>query len=499
MRQWELMGNEGTVHLAPPEGQLPTSPAPGEPPGAPRGPLGPGQRGWRAIADRLRAVPRLWLIAAAAIIAIVVIALVVRQVRGIGNGPVTASGTIEAVEVDLASKVPGRLAQLLIVDGQHVRAGQAVAQLDAVDQRLALQQAQANETAAEAKLSQAQSAYELEKLQYPAAVEQAKANVAEAEVRVPQAGQTLDLQSSTVAAQLQQAYAAQVAAVSASQASRSTLAAADANVIAVRATAHRDALDNFRAKMLYQQGYISAQALDAARAAADSSLAQAKAAIAQRDAAARQVVVADAGVKQAQAAVALAEANGRSVAVQAYNVAASAAEARASHAALNSVAAQSQLLVQRKRDVDVARASLDQARAALDVARTQVEETTIRAPFDGVIFSHSVEAGDLLAAGAPVVNVIQADSLYLRVYVTETDLARIAVGRPVDVVVDGLPNQTFHGTVAAIDDQAQFTPSNVQTKDQRAELVFGVKIDLHDPTGALKPGLPADATIALRP
>jgi HlyD family secretion protein len=370
-------------------------------------------------------------VAAAAVLGAIVIAVL--HFIGSGNEPITASGTIEAIQSDLGSKVSGRLASILVSDGQRIHRGEALAELDPIDQRHVLQEAQADLT--------------------------------QAAVRVPQAAAVQDLQSSTVDAQLAQAKAAEAAARAQAQAARASLAAANANLASGEATRRLDESNYARTEQLFRQGFVSAQSLDADRAAAASSAAQVSALVAARTASERQVAAANAGLRQADAAVALAQANSRSIVIDAYTVSESAA-------------------------------ARDQATAALASARTQLDETTIRAPFDGTIFSHSAEVGDLLLPGATVFTVIKSDSLYLRVYVMETDLSGISIGRHAQVTVDGLPDKTFDGVVSEIDDQAQFTPSNVQTKDQRAELVFGVKIDLHDPTGALKPGLPADVTFS---
>lgn len=374
---------------------------------------------------------RLPLVILGAIAAIALIVILILRLLPAPASDITASGTIEAVESDVGAKVAGRLTRLLVSDGQHVRAGQPLAQLDPIDQLHSLQQAQAN--------------------------------LQQAAVRVPQADASLALQSSTVAAQLDQAKAAWSSSQAQVDAAGAAVSAAGANVNAASASAVKNAKDLIRARQLFAQGYVSAQSLDAAQESADAARALTQAAQANFTAAERQLGAAQAGLAEAQAALALAQGNVKSIAVQSYNVSANAAAQR-------------------------------QATAALAFAKTQMGETVMRSPYDGVVLSHSAEAGDLLAAGAPVMTVIADRSLYLRVYIMETDLSRIKLGEPVDVTVDGLPNQTFKGTVSEIDDQAQFTPSNVQTKDQRAELVFGVKIDLNDASGALKPGLPADAT-----
>jgi HlyD family secretion protein len=84
------------------------------------------------------------------------------------------------------------------------------------------------------------------------------------------------------------------------------------------------------------------------------------------------------------------------------------------------------------------------------------------------------------------------------IYLTEEELPKIKLGQKVDVVVDGLPKKNFTGTVTYISPEAEFTPKDIQTKDDRVKLVFGVKVEIPNPTGELKKGLPADATVHIR-
>ncbi|MDR7513081.1 MAG: efflux RND transporter periplasmic adaptor subunit, partial [Armatimonadota bacterium] len=131
----------------------------------------------------------------------------------------------------------------------------------------------------------------------------------------------------------------------------------------------------------------------------------------------------------------------------------------------------------------------------LRVARTARGHATVRAPIDGVVVSRSVEVGDLVAVGAPIVTVADLRRVFLRIFVAEGDLGRVRLGQPVEVRVDAFPRRTFPGTVEEISSRAEFTPGNVQTREERAKLVFAVRIALDNPDGVMKPGLPADAVI----
>jgi HlyD family secretion protein len=145
-----------------------------------------------------------------------------------------------------------------------------------------------------------------------------------------------------------------------------------------------------------------------------------------------------------------------------------------------------------------ASAALAQAEATLGLARDQVHETRLVAPYDGFVISHNFEVGDLVQAGSPVLTVGDLVHPYVYIYVSETDLPRIKPGMRADVSIDGLPGHTFVGTVTEISNTAEFTPENVQTREQRIEyLVFRVKVQFTDRSGLLKPGLPVDAAIHL--
>jgi HlyD family secretion protein len=213
---------------------------------------------------------------------------------------------------------------------------------------------------------------------------------------------------------------------------------------------------------------VSAEQIDTARSAAKATRAQRDAARAQRDAAQIQLGAAGAGVAQARAALAVAEANRQTVAI-------------------------------REQDAVASRAQLAQAQAALQQAEILRSYTVLKAPIAGVVVVKNAEVGDLVGVGAPVVTVADLSQVYLRVFVSESDLGRVTLGQSVDVRVDGFPGRTFRGTVEQINSNAEFTPRNVQTKEERVKLVFGVKVTLPNPDRILKPGLPADAVILVAP
>ncbi|OHE85007.1 MAG: hemolysin secretion protein D [Verrucomicrobia bacterium RIFCSPLOWO2_12_FULL_64_8] len=142
-----------------------------------------------------------------------------------------------------------------------------------------------------------------------------------------------------------------------------------------------------------------------------------------------------------------------------------------------------------------ARARLEQTRAAGALAAIRLENTRLLSPLTGVVLTHQVEPGELVAAGTPVATVADTTRVWLRVFVYQTDLGRLRLGRKVGVRTDMFPDKTYEGTVAFISSEAEFTPKTVQTPKERVKLVFRVKIDVANPEDELKPGLPADAIV----
>ncbi|MHB8172152.1 MAG: HlyD family secretion protein [Thermincolia bacterium] len=137
-------------------------------------------------------------------------------------------------------------------------------------------------------------------------------------------------------------------------------------------------------------------------------------------------------------------------------------------------------------------ASLAQAEASLDQARAQLAKTRITAPGEGTVAAVLVEKGELAMAGGPVLSLLDLQKKWVKVYVPVNHLGQIRYGQIAMVNVDSFPGETFQGKVTFIAKEAEFTPKNVQTKEERVNMVFAVKVTLEDPKDKLKPGLPAD-------
>ncbi|MDY6904730.1 MAG: efflux RND transporter periplasmic adaptor subunit [Thermodesulfobacteriota bacterium] len=150
----------------------------------------------------------------------------------------------------------------------------------------------------------------------------------------------------------------------------------------------------------------------------------------------------------------------------------------------------------RKETLDQATAQLKSAKAALTQARLQLAYTELKAPMDGVVLTKAAETGEFLTPGSAVFVIGDLAHPWVRAYINETDMGRVRLKNKADITIDSYPDKIFDGAVSYISDQAEFTPKSVQTFEERVKLMFRIKINVPNPDGLLKPGMPADARIA---
>ncbi|HKZ53167.1 MAG TPA: HlyD family efflux transporter periplasmic adaptor subunit [Candidatus Acidoferrales bacterium] len=153
----------------------------------------------------------------------------------------------------------------------------------------------------------------------------------------------------------------------------------------------------------------------------------------------------------------------------------------------------------RKEQIAVARANVQQARERLRLARVNLDYSVLEAPKAGVVVVRQVELGEVVAPGTPVVTLADLDNVWLRGYISETDLGRVRWGQPATLRTDTYPGKTYPGRVSFIAAKAEFTPKSIQTQKERVTLVYRIKVDVDNPNHELKPGMPADAVIDLKP
>ena len=130
--------------------------------------------------------------------------------------------------------------------------------------------------------------------------------------------------------------------------------------------------------------------------------------------------------------------------------------------------------------------------ASLELLDVQIEKLAVRAPESGVVLTLRIHAGEIVQAGMPALTVAKLDKLTVTVYIFEDRYGEINLGDRADLSVDSFPGETFSAVVTRIADQAEYTPRNVQTKEERQTTVYAVELAVEAPTGKLKPGMPVD-------
>ena len=138
----------------------------------------------------------------------------------------------------------------------------------------------------------------------------------------------------------------------------------------------------------------------------------------------------------------------------------------------------------------------DQAYAALDEAESVLKDFTITAPTSGTVTTRMVDVGEVIEDGTPLLELVDLDHLYLKVYVPEVQIGKVRLDLPAKIYTDAFPDRPFDAMVRYIASKAEFTPKEVQTPDERVKLIYPVKLYLNEnPDHRLTPGLPADAII----
>lgn len=380
----------------------------------------------------------------------------------------SASGTIEAIEINIAPELPGRVTEVFVAEGDRVTTGQPLVRLDAALLQAQFKQAEAALAAAQAQHAAAQANYDLLKAGAQ------PAQIAGAEEAVKAAAASVSGAEAQLAQLKTGARAADIAAAEAAvaQASAQLKVARDAHDQTLKCypITQPDGKKGEVCPLLGTQEEQARAALNAANdayIAAQKRLSQLKAGATQDelDTARAQVEAAQAQQAMAQSQLDLLRSGARPEAL---------------------AAAQAQ--------VDAALAQIDSAQAALDVLKVQIDKLTITSPADGLILSRAIEPGEVVQPGATLLTLGNLDSLNLTVYVPEDRYGQIRLGQAVQVKVDSFPGETFAAKVVRIADQAEFTPRNVQTAEGRVTTVFGVKLAVDNVAGKLKPGMPADVT-----
>ncbi len=310
------------------------------------------------------------------------------------------------------------------------------------------------ETAAGARVQRGQILVRLDPAILQGELDEARGQLAQARANL------LELQRGAVATDVEQARSASNAALATYRqtvgASPERLAAARAAVTDAAANARLADQDFARTAALAQTGDVSRQALDQARAARDSAHAREREAQAQYDQLARAEIPGQTQATQAQAA-----------------------SARAGYQTLANGT--------RPETIAQAQAQVENARGAVARAQARLAELVIVTPADGVVASFNLHPGDVLAPNQTAAIVDTFAEPYAYIYASQSDLERLRTAKALEVHADSGAG-TFSGSIAAFDRTAQFTPQNTETADARAQLVYGIKVRIHDPEHKLLDG-----------
>jgi multidrug resistance efflux pump len=166
------------------------------------------------------------------------------------------------------------------------------------------------------------------------------------------------------------------------------------------------------------------------------------------------------------------------------------AEARVKNAKTQLALAKSEIPTQE--ELDVAKAQVDSARANLEAIQVQIDLLVVKAPVSGVVMTRSIEPGEIIQPALAALTIGQLDNLTITVYISEDKYGQINLGDPAILTADSFPDETFQGTVTRIADRAEYTPRNVQTKEDRQTTVYAIELSVSDLDGKLKPGMPTD-------
>jgi HlyD family secretion protein len=411
------------------------------------------------------------------------------------NGALTASGTIEASQVQISPELSGKIIAVLVSEGERVQAGQELVRLD---QALLLAQLEQARSA----LAQAQANYELVAAGTPPEQRQAAIAAAELElISAQQALQTLYDTSDLARAQAEQAAAAaDKARDQAQDRLDSILGEADPedieraqSQVTIAADNLKKAREDFDKGLKYldknvQKAIMQIKVSDA-KTAYDMAVTRLNNLLGHANQI--EVTLAESNVRLAEAALADAQRALGKVKDGPDPDALALAKARLATAESRLASAKAGPSAEQ---LSLAQAQVANAQRALDTLEVQLKKMAIQAPITGVVLSSSAEPGEFAAPGATLLVLGREDDKTITVYIPEDRYGVLSIGQLASVSVDSFPGDRFDATVVNIADQAEFTPRNVQTVEGRKNTVFAIKLKVDDPQGKLKAGMPADVT-----
>lgn len=366
---------------------------------------------------------------------------------GTFSGPsnkIMVSGNLELTQVDLSFKVAGRLTELNVREGQWVKKGDVIAKLDAATLGQQLDRDKATVAASESDYQQLQTSIDYQKATIESDIAARVADQAQSQAKLD------ELLAGSRKQEIQQG---------------------DAGVSDAKAANDMAKSDWDRAQTLFKNEDISRAQYDQAKSKLDSTAAQ---------------------LRQSQERLALLQEGPRKEEI----AGARAALAR-SQAALEQSKANRIDLKRKEQELEARQADIAKNKAQAGMTKTQIDDTVLVSPIDGVVLVKPAENGEVIAAGTTVVSIGDLDHPWLRAYINETDLGKIKLGEAVKLSTDSYPNKTYMGRISFIASDAEFTPKQIQTKEERVKLVYRIKVEVENSAHELKDNMPVDAEIPL--
>lgn len=381
------------------------------------------------------------LLAAAAIGGV---AYYLRLNSGAPENEIHVSGNIEMTQVAVAFKYPGRVVTIDVEEGALVRKGQVLARSDRESVQRQKDRDEAAVSTAAAQLQQLQTAVDWQKT----AVER-DIDLRTAEVRA-------------VEAQLQEA----LTGSRPQEVEQAEAAVSDAR------TQHAQAkLDWDRAQKLFADEDITKAQYDQYKTRFDSTASV---------------------LRQVEMRLSLVKEGPRKETIEMLRAQLSRAQAALKAAENNRLQVR-----QREQEVMARRSEVERAKAQVGVLDVQLNDTVASAPVDGVILSKNADLGEVLNAGVPVLTLGDIAKPWVRGYITEKQLGKVKLGDKVKVTTDSYPGKVYWGRVSFIASEAEFTPKQIQTPEERIKLVYRIKVELENPNQELKLNMPVDAVIGI--
>ena len=356
------------------------------------------------------------------------------------------SGNIEMTQVDIAFKTAGRLIELNTDEGQLVKKGMVLARIDKDTVERQRAREAAGVTSAESQVTQLRTMIQWQTETIDRDLELRNAEVRTAESRLK------DLLAGSRPQEVQASRAA---------------------VDEARAQFTQAKKDWDRAQILYKNEDISTAQYDQFQARFNATTS---------------------AVKQAEQKLSLVEEGPRKEDIESARSQLARAQAAVRASQVNRIE------VKRKQEELVARrAEVDRAKAQVSVLDSQLDDTSAAAPLDGMVMVKSADLGEVLAAGMKVFTVADMRHPWVRGYITESQLGKVKIGDMVKVKTDSFPGKQYSGKITFIAADAEFTPKQIQTAEERVKLVYRVKVEVENPNLELKLNMPVDGEIAIGP